>query len=126
MESDMIREVPQKDMILFTLMLDENFEIVSLNCICKMHLSQGHWTQEQNQSEHNPIKPLRKILVWDFPGGPVVKTPNAGGSGSIPGQGTRSPMLQLKIPRATLKKKRKDPTRGNEDPACQLRPGAVK
>ena len=32
----------------------------------------------------------------DFPGGPMVKThaPNEGGPGSIPGQGTRFPMLQ--------------------------------
>ena len=28
----------------------------------------------------------------DFPGGPVAKTPNIGGPGSIPGQGTRSHM----------------------------------
>ena len=30
---------------------------------------------------------------WDFPGGPVVKTlpSNAGGMGSIPGQGTKTP-----------------------------------
>ena len=42
-------------------------------------------------------------------------TPNAGGPGSIPGQGTRSRMPQLKmIPRAAPK----DPTRGNEDPVC--------
>ena len=34
--------------------------------------------------------------------------PNAGGPGSIPGQGTRSCTLQLK----------KDPARHNEDPAC--------
>ena len=44
------------------------------------------------------------------------RVPNAGGPGSIPGQGTRSRMLQLK----------KDPTcrnedlaRGNEDPECR-------
>ena len=45
----------------------------------------------------------------DFPGGPMVKThaPNEGGPGSIPGQGTRSHVLQprvhmlpRKIPRA--------------------------
>ena len=35
--------------------------------------------------------------TWDFPGGPVAKTPNAGGLGLIPGQGTRSHILQLKI-----------------------------
>ena len=34
----------------------------------------------------------------DFPGGPVAKlcAPNARGLGSIPGQGTRSHMLQLR------------------------------
>ena len=35
----------------------------------------------------------------DFPGGPVAKTPapNAGGLGSIPVQGTKSHLLQLKL-----------------------------
>ena len=37
----------------------------------------------------------------DFPGGPVAKTPNAGDL--IPGQGTRSHLPQLKIPRASPK-----------------------
>jgi len=32
-----------------------------------------------------------------FPDGPVAKTPNAGGSGSIPGWGTRNHMLQLRV-----------------------------
>ena len=33
----------------------------------------------------------------DFPAGPVVNSaPNAGGPGSIPGQGTRSHVLQLR------------------------------
>ena len=45
---------------------------------------------------------LKQYLGWqwgDFPGGPVAKlhAPNAGGLGLIPGQGTRSHMLQLKI-----------------------------
>ena len=35
-------------------------------------------------------------MVGDFPGGPVAKTPNTGGLGSIPGQGTRPHMLQLR------------------------------
>ena len=41
----------------------------------------------------------------DFPGGPVVRTqaPNAGGLGSIPGQGTRSHMSQLKISHTAIK-----------------------
>ena len=41
--------------------------------------------------------------------------PNAGGPGSIPGQGTRSHMLQLRVRMPQLK----DPTRGNEDPVCR-------
>ena len=34
-----------------------------------------------------------KSLLWDFPGGPVVKTSlsNAGGAGSIPGRGAKIP-----------------------------------
>ena len=41
----------------------------------------------------------------DFLGGPVVKNPpaNAGDTGSIPGQGTRSHMPQLKTLCATAK-----------------------
>ena len=40
-----------------------------------------------------------------FPGGPVAETsaPNAGGCGSIPGQGTRSHIPQLEISCATTK-----------------------
>ena len=42
-----------------------------------------------------------KILNRDFPGGPAVKNPpsNEGGSGSIPGQGTKIPhaMGQLSL-----------------------------
>ena len=43
-----------------------------------------------------------------------LRTPNAGGLGSIPGQGTRSHMPQLKSLHATTK----DPTCLNKDPAC--------
>ena len=37
-------------------------------------------------------------MSWDSPGDPVAKTlcSNAGGPGLIPGQGTRSHMLQLR------------------------------
>ena len=42
---------------------------------------------------------------WEFPGGPVAKTPccQCRGLGSIPGQGTRSHMLQLRVPVPKLK-----------------------
>ena len=49
---------------------------------------------------YDPVIPLlgiypreMKTYVWDFPGGPVVKTlpSNAGGAGSIPGQGAEIP-----------------------------------
>ena len=35
----------------------------------------------------------QKYLLWDFPGGPVVKNPsaNAGNSGSLPGPETKIP-----------------------------------
>ena len=52
------------------------------------------------------------ISLWeDFPGGPVVKNmpSEAGDVGSIPGQGTRSHMPQLKIPHDSMK---------TEDPVC--------
>ena len=48
-----------------------------------------------------------KKKIWDFPGDPVAKTPRSQcrGLGSIPGQGTRShmPQLKKKIPQATMK-----------------------
>ena len=39
------------------------------------------------------------VLLRDFPGGLVAKTPcsQQGGLGSIPGQGTRPHMLQLRV-----------------------------
>ena len=37
--------------------------------------------------------PSQSRSLWEFPGGPVVKTSpsNAGGAGSIPGQGAKIP-----------------------------------
>ena len=45
-------------------------------------------------------------MVWDFPGGPVVKTPHSQcrGAGLIPGQGTKIPHASQ---RGQKKKKRK-------------------
>ena len=46
--------------------------------------------------QKNPEKSinlLKKKVPRDFPGGPVANTPNAGGLGLIPGQGTRGHML---------------------------------
>ena len=43
-----------------------------------------------------------------------LHAPNAGSQDAIPGQGTRSHMLQLGVHMLQLK----DPTRGNEDPSC--------
>ena len=43
----------------------------------------GQWWEDQNPTS------------WDFPAGPVAKTPLRGLS-SIPGQGIRSHMLQLR------------------------------
>lgn len=69
-------------------------------------------------SENHLAKPYeqKRKIYWDFPGGSVLRlhTPNVGGPGSIPGEGTRSRMLQLSSYAAT------------EDPACQLVHDAVK
>ena len=52
------------------------------------------------RARHNPCR--QGPRVWDFPmvQGRRLRTANAGGLGSIPGQGTRSHRLQLKIPHA--------------------------
>ena len=50
-----------------------------------------------------------------------LRAPNAGGPGSISGQGTRSHVLQLRARMLQLKilhAATKDPTHHNEDPAC--------
>ena len=48
-------------------------------------------------SKHSPAIYLKSS--WDFSGSPVAKTPHskAGGLGSLPGQGTRSHMPQLRV-----------------------------
>ena len=54
---------------------------------------------------YNIFPICQDLKHWDFPGGPVVKTslPNAGGAGSIQGQG-------VKIPRLSTKKTKKHKT----------------
>ena len=51
------------------------------------------------------VKKRQKICIMgrDFLSGPAVRTANAGDWGSIPDQGTRFPMPQLKISHATTK-----------------------
>ena len=56
----------------------------------------------QGLESHGPSSPhvwVTKKASEDFPGGPVARfrAPNAEGPGSIPGQGTRSPMIQLRV-----------------------------
>ena len=43
--------------------------------------------------ETSKFNQVKKSIQWDFPGSPVVKTSlsNAGGAGSIPGQGAKIP-----------------------------------
>ena len=56
---------------------------------------------------------MRTLLAIQWP---RLCAPNAGGSGMIPGQGTRSYMPQRKIPSAAVKV---------DDPVLQLRLGAA-
>ena len=59
---------------------------------------------------YNPKIPGTSLVVQWL----RLRAPNAGGPGSIPGQGTTSCMSQLKDP-ASLNE---DPTHIHEDPAC--------
>ena len=54
---------------------------------------------------------------WDFPGGPVAKTPcsHCRGLGSIPGQGTRSHTTTKGLNAAT-----KDPACHEEEQRCRV------
>ena len=54
---------------------------------------------------------------WDFPDGPVAKTPcsQCRGPGSIPGQGTRSHMPQLRVCMPQLK----SPHAATKEPASR-------
>ena len=51
----------------------------------------------------DPKMGCQRPLLGDVPDGPVAKTPNAGGPGSIPGQGTRFHVLQLRVHMPELK-----------------------
>ena len=56
----------------------------------------------QGLESHGPSSPhvwVTKKASEDFPGGSVARfrAPNAEGPGSIPGQGTRSRMIQLRV-----------------------------
>jgi len=46
-----------------------------------------------------------KEWLWDIPGGPVAKTVHPQCRG--PGQGTRSHMMQLRVPMLQLKKEKR-------------------
>ena len=69
-----------------------------------MPAGQTAWCQPQSSTSAKNWHPIGNVMLltseplWDFPGGPVAKTPcsQCRGLGSIPGQGT-------KIPHATTK-----------------------
>ena len=96
--------------------------------ISVMRMSQGNLVislLSANQQKITCVRQsLQMVLNWsfrDFPVGPVVETsnaPNAGGPGSILGQGTRFCLLQPKSPLAT--------TQDQSSHVPQLRHGATK
>ena len=71
--------------------------------------------QYQNKETLKKKKKRKKSDNKDFLVGPVAKSPRSQcrGLGSIPGQGTRSCMLQLKIPHAATKTE--DPMSATKD-----------
>ena len=68
-----------------------------------MGLGGGMWLG--TNGVHCTFFSSRKESLGGLPGGPVAKTAfsTQGAHSSTPGQGTRSPMLQLRIPHATTK-----------------------
>ena len=54
--------------------------------------------RSNSKQQEGKKKTLLKIIrYWDLPGGLAAGgAPSAGGTGSVPGQGTRSHMLQLR------------------------------
>ena len=75
-----------------------NLMDMSLSQLRELVTDRGAWRAAVHGVEQ-PNNNMFKLSSWDFPGVPVVKTlcSKAGGLGSIPGQRTRSHMLQLKI-----------------------------
>ena len=71
-------------------------QIYSLLCITEVTVeeSRGIYILKENETLS-----IRRILFWDFPGGPVVKNLhcNSGGVGSIPGQGTKVPHTEKQL-----------------------------
>ena len=61
------------------------------------------WSSDQQQKYH--VVTFRNRNYWDSPGDPVAKTlcSQCRGTGSIPGRGARSHMLQLKILHTAMK-----------------------
>ena len=61
--------------------------------ICSVSLKNIPHARHWAQSFADPFSHPQNTHVWDFPGGPVVKTlpSNAGGAGSIPGWGAKTP-----------------------------------
>ena len=60
---------------------------------CPLSLWSVLFGRERELDEVVEIREVTRSKDRDFPGGPVVKTlaANAGGAGSIPGQGTKAP-----------------------------------
>ena len=72
---------------------------VELGCLQTLVLIALISNKKVLQWNSNFIGFFKKSMDRDFPGGPVAKTPHyqRRGPGLIPGQGTRSHMLQLKV-----------------------------
>ena len=49
------------------------------------------WYNLVGEVLHAVLSHINKCIMEDFRGGPVVKTPNAGGTGLTPGWGTKIP-----------------------------------
>ena len=111
----------QQILVELTVGLYSMFLHFSLIKVCKDTDPVCHGTNANPQGCVLSVKRyLKRHSFWHFPRGPVVRlsAPTAGGLGSIPGQGTRSHMPQLRVYMQKLKIPHvvtKDPACGNED-----------
>ena len=71
-----------------------------------LHWTLTLWLKEMDVDFTDPKMGCQRPLLGDVPDGPVAKTPNAGGPGSIPGQEARSHGLQLWVRKPELKSPR--------------------